>query len=155
NEYGDIEASIVRADGAQRRVVITLHPLPEQEGVSGFVSTMRDITRRAAAEAQLRLLAELAADLGATNEPEEVGRAALAILMPVFEADVGSLLHLDKEENALRIVTTVGTLPEVSDRFRRIPLDLPSPAVDAVKLRELVVVVDDEARAYPALEEFR
>jgi PAS domain S-box-containing protein len=155
-EYGDIEATIVRADGVRRQVVLNIHPLPEIENVvPGFVTTMRDITRRKAAEAQLRLLADLATELSSMNEPEEVGRAALALLMPEVDADLGALLQVETDDDVLRIVTTVGTNPDIVERFREIPLDLPSPATDAVRLRELVVVVDDDAGAYPTLEEFR
>jgi anti-sigma regulatory factor (Ser/Thr protein kinase) len=135
---------------------LTLHPLPEVDnGVPGFVTTMRDITRRAAAEAQLRLLAKLATELSSMNEPEEVGRAALALLMPELDADVGALLQVEEDDRELRIVTTVGSDPTINERFRQIPLDLPTPATDAARLRELVVVVEDEAGLYPTLDEFR
>src|SRR5262249_39290633 len=151
-EYDDIEANIVRADGAQRRVVITLHPLPEEDGKTiGFVTTMRDITRRSAAETQLRLLADLAAGLSAMNEPEDVGRFALGMIMPIVDADIGSLLQLDPDDDVLRMVSSVGARAQDADRFRQIPLDLPSPAVDAVRLRELVVVTDDPQGEYPLL----
>src|SRR5262245_51074774 len=155
-DYDDIEASILRADGSRRRVVLTLHPLPDaNNSAPGFVTTMRDITRRAAAEAQLRLLADLATELSSRNEPEDVGRAALALLMPELDADVGALLQVEEEIGQLRIVTSVGTDPAVAERYRHVPLDVATPASDAVRLRELVVVVHDDGQAYPTFQEFR
>ncbi len=118
-----------------------------------LVGTVKDMTRHAEAENRLRLVAALTASLASANEPEDVGQAALAQLLPMLHATQGAVFALEPEAASLHLVAAHGLGNLTRERWGHLPLDLDAPGTDAARSGEILVIVDQEAFAarYPGL----
>ena len=151
----EYEASIRTATGNLRRVVINRHPLhdPTSGDQLGYVATFRDITRRAAVEARLRVLAALTSRLASANGLEEVGAAGLAEILPALETEFGAMFAVDTDRDSVQLIASSGLQSQID--WREFPLDFPAPVSDAARSGELTMTEnrDQYAARWPALAE--
>lgn len=150
----DAEVTIARADGERRLVVINRHAVidPATGNFIAVVSTFRDITRRAAAEARLRTLASLSTRLASCNDVAGVADATLGELMHAMGADAGAVALVDTEARVFGVVGAVG-LPNATTRWTRVSLDHPGPLSVSADTQATIVVRDREEleRRFPAI----
>ncbi len=151
----EYEASIRTATGNLRRVVINRHPLhdPTSGDQLGYVATFRDITRRAAVEARLRVLAALTSRLASANGLEEVGAAGLAEILPALETEFGAMFAVDTDRDSVHLIASSGLQSQID--WHEFPLDFPAPVADAARSGELTMTEnrDQYAARWPALAE--
>jgi signal transduction histidine kinase/DNA-binding response OmpR family regulator len=114
----------------------------------------------AAAEVERRRMARLQSFLAALaglRTVSEVARSVVTEGLAAFDATRGLLAVLVEGDTALEVVRFDGYPPHVAERWRRIPLALDMPMVNAVKTREpefFESMAAFEAR-YPHLAEIR
>ena len=151
----EYEATISTATGNLRRVVINRHPLhdPATGEQLGYVATFRDITRRVAVEARLRVLAALTSRLASANGLEEVGAAGLAEILPALETEYGAMFALDTDHDSVHLIAASGLQSQID--WREFPLDFPAPVSDAARSREITMTENRDVYAlrWPALAE--
>lgn len=80
--------------------------------------------------------------LAAAGTVDEVHDAIQRGLPPVLDARVACLAIVDRDARELRLHPLGETAPELSERYRRIPLDSPLPLTEVVRTGELLVLRD-------------
>ncbi len=155
-DSGEFEVSFRHKDGHFFRVLIAMSAIRDGDRVDLLVGTVKDITVHAAAEARLRVIAGVTERLSSANELSEIGHAALAELLPQLECPHGGFFVLDQEQAALCLVADVGLSPGTMERWSRLPLDLPAPAIDVFHSGETLIIVeqDEFAARYPGLANY-
>jgi PAS domain S-box-containing protein len=155
-ESGEFEVSFRHKDGHSFRVLIAMSAIRDGDRVDLLVGTVKDITLHAAAEARLRVIAGITERLSSANELSEIGHAALAELLPQLECPHGGFFVLDQDPAALCLVADVGLSAGTMERWSRLPLDLPAPAIDVFHSGETLIIVDqdDFAARYPGLANY-
>ena len=156
-ESAEYEIAFRHKDGHIFPTLTSISALRDDDGALRLlVGTIKDMTRHAEAEQRLRVIAALTAGLATANELEEVGAAALNELLPMLGSEQGSVFVLEPEEHALRLVAMAGMSDVAREQWRRIPLDLDTPAVDVVRSGEILEIVEQDAFAarYPGLAEY-
>jgi PAS domain S-box-containing protein len=157
SDSGEFEVVFRHADGHFFPALVTISTIPDDHGgIAMHVGTVKDMSRHAAAEARLRLIASLTARLGSANELDEVGAAALAELMPHFGCSRGIVFVVEHEPPSLALAAASGFAPRAQHRWSRLPIDLPAPAVDALHSHEMLLMVDQEEffDRYPGLADY-
>ena len=104
----------------------------------------------------MRVIAGITERLSSANELSEIGYAALAELLPQLDCPHGAFFVLDQEPPALCRVAEVGLSLGAMERWARLPLDLPAPAVDVFHSGETLIIVEQSefAARYPGLAEY-
>jgi PAS domain S-box-containing protein len=143
-------------------------PIVDETGsVQGLAGVVMDITNRKQAEAALqeaREQAEHSADRIArlqsvTAALSQAATSTAIVEIIVRQASVATgaaagLVHLlSPDGNYLELVQAFGYPEEPMERFRRLPLTMPIPAVDALQTRQPIWIESDAdlAAQYPAL----
>ena len=155
-DSGEFEVSFRHKDGHFFRVVIAMSAIRDGDQVDLLVGTVKDVTLHAAAEARLRVIAGITERLSSANELSEIGYAALAELLPQLDCPHGGFFVLDQEPPALCRVAEVGLSLGAMERWARLPLDLPAPAVDVFHSGETLIIVEQSefAARYPGLADY-
>jgi PAS domain S-box-containing protein len=157
SDTGECEVTFLHKDGRLFPALVTVSAIHDERGeVAVLLGTVKDVTRHVAAEARLRIIADLTARLSSANDLADVGTASLEELLKQFECPHGAVFILDTETPALSLVADSGWSPATRDRWSRLPLDLSAPAVDVVQTREPLLLVEQEAfvARYPSLGEY-
>ena len=86
-DNAEYEVLFKHKDGHLFPALVSISAIRDDAGeLQLLVGTVKDMTRHAEAENRLRLVAALTASLASANEPEDVGQAALAQLLPMLHA---------------------------------------------------------------------
>lgn len=169
------QEAVIWRDGVAYIYDLVIEPLRDGAGrIVGLAGATIDITaRRQAEDERARLLAEaqanrLAAEAAAARTaalqtvtaaltaaltPDQVATVIVEQAVAVLRARSGVLGLVDDAAAELELIHTVGWSSTIVDAWRRLPLEAPLPAQDAVRSRTMVLVrslAEAEAR-YPQL----
>jgi signal transduction histidine kinase/ActR/RegA family two-component response regulator len=125
---------ILRGDGTRGFTRLSAAPVRDADGriVAGIVVFL-DITEQALAERRTRQLAELVAQLSASNTPAEVFTVIIEKGIQALAAYAGAVHMLDATRAHLQLAAAIGYPREVRDEYQRLPLDDSSLPCDAVR----------------------
>jgi PAS domain S-box-containing protein len=154
--HSEHEVVFRHADGHSFPALITISTIRDHGEITMLVGTVKDMTRHAEMDARVRAIAALTARLATADGLSQVGIATLEELLPLLGSGRGSVYLFEPDEHVLQMVATLGTADAGRAQWRRIPIDIQSPAVDAMRSRQLVEIVEQAefCRRYPRIGEY-